>query len=95
MWHDAELAATWSLSRGLEAFSDFSVICMAYANMIYVAQHFQKWRLCVALEVHALRLCHFKKLRVEAEELKSVARLYGVIFSSRLVVKDIVRYINY
>ncbi|XP_068895089.1 adenylate cyclase type 10-like isoform X2 [Tenebrio molitor] len=83
-WANAEMAASWALTKSLQSFSDFQVICTACANMLHVAQHFERWNMCVALEVHALRLCHLKKATVDAEDLKSVAKLYGVIFTSRL-----------
>jgi adenylate cyclase 10 len=82
-WANAEMAASWALTKSLQSFSDFQVICTACANMLHVAQHFERWNMCVALEVHALRLCHLKKATVDAEDLKSVAKLYGVIFTSR------------
>ncbi|XP_044263925.1 adenylate cyclase type 10-like isoform X1 [Tribolium madens] len=88
-WNNAELAASWGLIKSFESFSDFQVICTACANMLYVAHHFQKWKLCVALEVHSLRLCHLKKTSVEAEDLKCVAKLYGVIFCSRMLRSDL------
>ncbi|RZC42671.1 adenylate cyclase type 10-like [Asbolus verrucosus] len=84
-WKNAELAATWSFSKAVESFSNFQVMCTACANLIYVSQHFQRWNLCVALEVHALRLMHLRKARMEPEDLKAVAKLYGVIFCSRIL----------
>lgn len=82
-WENAELAAYWSLTKALEAFSDFSVIITACANLILVLEHFAAWSMSVALEVHSLRICHLKKSRVEKDELKCVVKLYAAIFSSR------------
>lgn len=77
------MAATWCLTKSLQSFSDFRVVCYACTNMIRVAQYFQKWSLCIALEIHALRLCHLKKTAIDAEDLKCVGKLYFEIFSSR------------
>lgn len=44
---------------------------------------------CIALEVHALRLCHRKTCSIEAQELKAVAKLYMAIFCSRLLRSEI------
>lgn len=83
MWKDAELAAVWSLNKSLESQMDFYGMCTAYANMIIVMHHRGRQKVCVALEVHALRLCHRKQTNVEAQELKAVAKLYNAIFCSR------------
>lgn len=57
----------------------------AYANMLHIAQHLRRWNICIALEIHALRLCRTKKSTVDAEDLKSVAKLYSAIFFSRML----------
>ncbi|KAJ3648252.1 hypothetical protein Zmor_020070 [Zophobas morio] len=83
-WRRAEMAATWSLTRALGSFSDFRVICTACANMIRVAQHYANWKLCLHLEMYSLQMCRLKASAVDVEDLRSVAQLYGVIFSSRI-----------
>ncbi|KYB27283.1 Adenylate cyclase type 10-like Protein [Tribolium castaneum] len=88
-WKNAEMAAVWGLTKSLESFSDFRVICSACANMIHVAQYFHNWSLCVALEVHALRLCHLKRASIEAEDIKCVCKLYCVIFVSRVFMANL------
>ncbi|XP_044265856.1 adenylate cyclase type 10-like isoform X2 [Tribolium madens] len=93
-WKNAEMAAAWSLTKSLESFSDFRVICTACANMIYVAQYFHKWNLCVALEVHALRFCHLKRASIEAEDIKCVCKLYCVIFTSRVFLANLEKAIH-
>lgn len=85
MWKQAKLAAVWSLNKALHSDMDFFTLCNAYANMIQVAHHYGNQGICIALEVHALRLCHRKKTNVEPQELKGVAKLYGTIFCARLV----------
>ncbi|KAJ3648253.1 hypothetical protein Zmor_020070 [Zophobas morio] len=84
-WKNAELAATWCLSKSLEAYSSFQLMTTAYANMLHIAQHLRRWNICIALEIHALRLCRTKKSTVDAEDLKSVAKLYSAIFFSRML----------
>lgn len=86
MWEHAELAASWSLNKSLAADTDFFGLCTAYANMLEISHHVGKVNLCVALEVHALRLCHRKKSSVESQELKAVAMLYSAIFRARYQV---------
>lgn len=93
-WKEAELAAVWSLNKALASESDFYGICTAYANMLQVMHHFGREQTCIALEVHALRLCHRKTTSIEAQELKAVAKLYTAIFCSRLVRSEIDRAIN-
>lgn len=83
MWTDAELAAVWALNKSLQSELDFEGMCTAFANMIQVMHYMGKQKICIALEVHALRLCHRKKTSIEAQELKAVAKLYGAIFSCR------------
>lgn len=84
-WKQAELAAAWSLNKALASESDFYAMCVAYANMLQVMHHFGRQQVCVALEVHALRMCRRKTASIQAQELKAVAKLYGAIFSSRLL----------
>lgn len=62
--------------------------------MLQVMHHLGRVQTCIALEVHALRLCHRKTSSIEAEELKAVAKLYTAIFCSRLVRSEIDRAIN-
>lgn len=83
MWKDAELAAAWGLNKSLASEMDFYGLCVAYSNMIRLMHHKGKQTICIALEVHALRLCHRKKSNVEAQELKAVAKLYGAVFCAR------------
>lgn len=83
MWEHAELAASWSLTKSLGSDMDFYGLCTAYANMLEVAHHLGKENLCVAIEVHALRLCHRKRSTVEAQELKAISKLYSAVFSAR------------
>ncbi|KRT80176.1 hypothetical protein AMK59_7296 [Oryctes borbonicus] len=89
MWRQAKLAAVWSLNKALHSDMDFFTLCNAYANMIQVAHHFGNQSVCIALEVHALRLCHRKKTNVEPQELKGVAKLYGTIFCARFLRSEI------
>ncbi|KAJ8924439.1 hypothetical protein NQ315_007236 [Exocentrus adspersus] len=84
-WDEAELAAIWSLSKAVETESDFEVICLGYASMIFIAAVTVQHNLCVALEVFALRTCHRKKTIVESEELKAVAILYNNIATARFL----------
>ncbi|KAK9746118.1 hypothetical protein QE152_g6353 [Popillia japonica] len=72
MWKQAKLAAVWSLNKALHSDMDFFILCNAYANMIQVAHHYGMQQICIALEVHALRLCHRKKTNVEPQELKDM-----------------------
>ncbi|KAJ3648251.1 hypothetical protein Zmor_020069 [Zophobas morio] len=84
-WKNAKLAASWALCKAVAAFSNFQLITITCANMLHVAHRLKMWRLCIALEVHALRMCHMKKDTVDAEDLKCVARLYSTIFFSRML----------
>ena len=59
-------------------------MCVACSNMIFIAQHYERWRLCIALEIYSSRLCHLKKdENMLAKDLECVAKLYSVIFVSR------------
>lgn len=69
-------------------------MCNAYANMLQVMHHLGRQQTCIALEVHALRLCHRKTTCIEAQELKAVAKLYTAIFGSRLLRSEIDHAIN-
>lgn len=62
--------------------------------MLQVMHHFGRQQTCIALEVHALRLCHRKTSSIEAQELKAVAKLYTAIFCSRLLRSEIDHAIN-
>lgn len=56
--------------------------------------HLGRQQICIALEVHALRLCHRKASSIEAQELKAVGKLYAEIFCSRLLRSEINHAIN-
>lgn len=84
----------WSLNRSLSSESNFYGICTAYANMLQVMHHLGRQQTCIALEVHALRLCHRKTSSIEQQELKAVAKLYTAIFCSRLLRAEIDHAIN-
>ncbi|XP_022909660.1 adenylate cyclase type 10-like [Onthophagus taurus] len=89
MWEHAELAALMSLQKALESNMDFYILCNAYANMLQIANHKGNRTISIALEVHALRMCHRKKSNVEPQELKGVCKLYGVIFCSRFLRSEL------
>ncbi|XP_023310586.1 adenylate cyclase type 10-like [Anoplophora glabripennis] len=88
-WKEAELAAVWSLNKAMETETDFEVLCLAYESMLRMASVKGQHRLCVALEVFALSLCHRKNTIVEIQELKAVSKLYYQIFRSRFLRGEI------
>uniref|UniRef100_A0A6P7FT00 Adenylate cyclase type 10-like n=1 Tax=Diabrotica virgifera virgifera TaxID=50390 RepID=A0A6P7FT00_DIAVI len=83
-WHEAEMAAMWSLARALRSESDFEKVCNAYSNLIYCQSTLGQYKFSIYLEVFALSFCHRKKTLVEADELKALARLYYAIFRDRI-----------
>ncbi|KAL3270905.1 hypothetical protein HHI36_021414 [Cryptolaemus montrouzieri] len=80
----AELAAVWSITRALEAAKSLPQVCGAFGNMILMANYKKNKFWSVVLEVHALRFCHKKRYGIDPPELKSVVKLYYVIFATRL-----------
>nr|XP_023016522.1 adenylate cyclase type 10-like [Leptinotarsa decemlineata] len=93
-WKEAELAAMWSLSKAIETETDFEKICMAYGNLIFITSNLGHNRMCIALEVFALRTCHKKKTYVELEELKAVSFLYFTISRGRLRRAEIEKFLH-
>ncbi|XP_076268027.1 adenylate cyclase type 10-like [Rhynchophorus ferrugineus] len=80
----AKLAAIWSLKQAKWSNTDFSIVCMAYSNMIRMCTYFGEQRQNIALEVFAFEICNKKRSTVEREELKAVGNLYCSIFFARI-----------
>ncbi|XP_050306071.1 adenylate cyclase type 10-like isoform X2 [Anthonomus grandis grandis] len=83
-FYHARLAAMWALKHAKYSETDFSLICMCYANMINMCTHFGDQGQNIALEVFAFELCQRKRSTVEREELKAVALMYSAIFFARV-----------
>ncbi|KAK9876031.1 hypothetical protein WA026_011146 [Henosepilachna vigintioctopunctata] len=83
-WKLAELAANWSLKNSLQTETSLLRICDSFHLMILISEHYRNRLLSISLEVHALRYCHKKTNVVSVNELKSVARLYRIIFEARV-----------
>jgi len=85
MWNHAKLVALWALKQAKYTETDFGLVCLSYASVITVSNHFGNLKQGVALEVFAFEVCHRKKSLVELEELKAVVALYRAIFVARFV----------
>ncbi|CAH1124472.1 unnamed protein product [Ceutorhynchus assimilis] len=93
-YHHAKLAALWSLREAKWSETDFSRICMAYANIISISTYFGEQRHSVALEVFSFELCQRKKTVVEREELMAIAKMYNAIFFARAARAEIEKSIH-
>lgn len=85
MWNHAKLVALWALKQAKYTETDFGLVCLSYASVISICNHFGNLRQSVALEVFAFEVCQRKKSLVEREELKAVVALYSAIFVARFV----------
>lgn len=83
-WEEAEFTALWCFALAIKSYTRFIRICVAYKNLIYIFQHFGRYKICSDLEVYALHLCHLKKKITSASDLKAITQLYQLIFKQRL-----------